>query len=153
LERFAKAREMFAQEKNLVWPWLLDVYQALLLFHEGRHFEARRLCFAAAEFFDQTALRSKSALAHLLLARIALQVGEVAEAQREANESLARLASLQTPVLDFQIQFFLGELARRNANLPRAREAYEAARDALESMRSRIHTEELKISFGTNRLK
>ena len=52
LERFANAREMFAREKNLVWPWLLDLYQALLLFHEGRHFEARRLCAAAATFFD-----------------------------------------------------------------------------------------------------
>src|SRR5712691_2100668 len=38
LERFSKAREMFAREKNLVWPWLLDLYQGLLLFHEGRYF-------------------------------------------------------------------------------------------------------------------
>ena len=43
LERFTKAREMFAREKNLVWPWLIDLYQGLLLFHEGRYFEARRL--------------------------------------------------------------------------------------------------------------
>src|SRR5579864_3289823 len=34
LERFTKAREMFLQEKNLVWPWLIDLYQGLLLFHE-----------------------------------------------------------------------------------------------------------------------
>src|SRR4029077_6816366 len=75
LERFTKARAMFAAEKNLVWPWLLDLYQGLLLFHEGRYFEARRLCAGAAEFFDQSALHGKAALAHLLLARIALQVG------------------------------------------------------------------------------
>src|SRR5882724_11169539 len=50
LERFTKAREMFAREKNLVWPWLLDLYQGLLLFHEGRYFEARRLCAGAAGF-------------------------------------------------------------------------------------------------------
>jgi len=48
LELFARAREMFAKEANRVWPRLLDLYQALLLFHEGRHFEARRLCVAAA---------------------------------------------------------------------------------------------------------
>src|SRR5271155_3523261 len=48
LERFNKAREMFAGENNLVWPWLLDLYQALLLFHEGRYFESRRLCNGAA---------------------------------------------------------------------------------------------------------
>ncbi len=65
LERFAKAREMFAREKNLVWPWLLDLYQGLLLFHEGRYFEARRLCAGAAGFFDQTLLSGKAVLAHL----------------------------------------------------------------------------------------
>src|SRR5436309_7818947 len=75
LERFAKAREIFEREKNLVWPWLIDLYQGLLLFHEGRHFEARRLCIAAARFFDRSALPGKAVLAHLLLARIALQVG------------------------------------------------------------------------------
>src|SRR6266480_3637588 len=65
LERFAKAREMFGHEKNLVWPWLIDLYQGLLLFHEGRYFEARRLCVAAAAFFDQSALPGKAVLAHL----------------------------------------------------------------------------------------
>ena len=39
----AKAREIFAREDNLVWPWLIDLYQGLLLFHEGRYFEAKRL--------------------------------------------------------------------------------------------------------------
>src|SRR6267378_6912634 len=85
LERFAKAREMFAREKNLVWPWLLDLYQGLLLFHEGRYFEARRLCAGAAGFFDQTLLSGKAVLAHLLLARIAFQLGEPAVAESETE--------------------------------------------------------------------
>src|ERR1700719_3886369 len=63
LERFTKARAMFAREKNLVWPKLFDLYQALLLFHEGRYFEARRLCVAAAAFFDRSALPGKALLA------------------------------------------------------------------------------------------
>lgn len=152
LELFAKSREMFAQEKNLVWPHLLDLYQALLLFHEGRHFEARRLCTGAAEFFDKSVLRGKSALAHLLLARIALQVGEIQEAEREAAASAGRVAPLHTPVLEYQAHFLLGQLAQRRGELRKARECYQAARAALESLRTRIHTEELKISFGKNRL-
>src|SRR5215470_371056 len=100
LELFAKAREMFAKEKNRVWPRLLDLYQALLLFHEGRHFEARRLCVAAAAFFDEVRLRSKSVIAHLLLARIALQLRDVGEAEKQANAAVEGLASVQTPVLD-----------------------------------------------------
>jgi len=34
---------LFIKEKNEVWPWLIDLYQAIVLFHEGRHYEARRL--------------------------------------------------------------------------------------------------------------
>jgi len=33
--RFARARD-YRPGKNLVWPWLLDLYQGLLRFHEGR---------------------------------------------------------------------------------------------------------------------
>ncbi len=92
LEQFAKAREMFAQEKNLVWPWLLDLYQALLLFQEGRHFEARRLCIAAAKFFDDSVLAGKAVLSHLLLARIAYQMKELDEAQRETDIALQKVS-------------------------------------------------------------
>ncbi len=48
---FAQAKEMFVQDKNLIWPSLIDLYEALVLFNEGRLFEARRLCIAAHEFF------------------------------------------------------------------------------------------------------
>ncbi len=152
LELFSQAREMFAKELNLVWPRLLDLYQALLLFHEGRHFEARRLCVAAAAFFDEVRLLSKSVIAHLLLGRIALQLGDQMEAAKQADAALSRLSSVQTPVLEYQVHFFLGQLAHKNGDLARARDSYQTARQALESMRTRIHTEELKISFGRNRL-
>jgi CHAT domain-containing protein len=152
LERFTKAREMFGREKNLVWPWLIDLYQGLLLFHEGRYFEARRLCAAAAAFFDQTALSGKAVLAHLLLARIALQVQEPTEAQKETNESLGRLKPLQSPVLAYQAHLLEGQIAQAANDRPAARAAYLEARKALEALRSRLQGEELKISFLKNRM-
>jgi len=152
LERFAKARDMFGREKNLVWPWLIDLYQGLLLFHEGRYFEARRLCVAAAAFFDQSALPGKAVLAHLLLARIALQVGDSAEAQKETDESFARLKGLQTPVLAYQAHLLAGQIAQARNDRPAAHQAYLEARKALESLRSRLQGEELKISFVKNRM-
>src|SRR5258708_29380455 len=82
---------MFAREKNSVWPWLLDLYQGLVLFHEGRLFEARRLSAGAAEFFDGMPLPGKALLARLLLARIALQVGDLAAAEAEINVAASRL--------------------------------------------------------------
>ena len=152
LERFTKARAMFATEKNLVWPWLLDLYQGLLLFHEGRYFEARRLCSGAATFFDKTALPGKAALAHLLLARIALQVGELPAAQSETDAAIAKISGLQAPVLAYQTHFLRGQLAQSRGDRPAAFAAYQEARKSLESLRSRLHAEELKISFVKNRL-
>ncbi|HEY6388595.1 MAG TPA: CHAT domain-containing protein [Candidatus Acidoferrum sp.] len=152
LERFTKARAMFATEKNLVWPWLLDLYQGLLLFHEGRYFEARRLCAGAANFFDQTALPGKAALAHLLLARIALQVGELPAAQTETDAAIAKISGLQAPVLAYQTHFLRGQLAQTRGDRPAAYTAYQEARTSLEALRSRLHAEELKISFVKNRL-
>jgi len=152
LERFTKARAMFAAEKNLVWPWLLDLYQGLLLFHEGRYFEARRLCSGAAAFFDQSALHGKAALAHLLLARIALQVGELPAAQSETDAAISKISGLQAPVLAYQTHFLRGQLAQSRGDRSSALASYQEARKSLEALRSRLHAEELKISFVKNRL-
>jgi CHAT domain-containing protein len=152
LERFARAREMFVLEKNLVWPWLIDLYQGLLLFHEGRYFEARRFCVAAAAFFDQSPLAGKAVLAHLLLSGIALQLEDVALAQKEVDLALTKSVGLQTPVLAYQTHFLKGQLALAAGDRQGAHDAYLEARKALEALRSRIHAEELKISFAKNRM-
>jgi CHAT domain-containing protein/predicted negative regulator of RcsB-dependent stress response len=152
LERFAKAREMFTREKNLVWPWLLDLYQGLLLFHEGRYSEARSLCAAAVVFFDQSLLSGKAVLAHLLLARIAFQIGETAVAESETEAAVARMERLQAPVLAYQAYLLRGQLAQGRGDRSAALAAYGEARKALETLRSRLHSEELKISFLKNRM-
>jgi CHAT domain-containing protein len=152
LERFAKAREMFSREKNLVWPWLLDLYQGLLLFHEGRYFEARRLCAGAAEFFDGTPLVGKALLARLLLARIALQVTDLPAAEAETNAAVAKLSPAQAPVLVYQTHLLLGQIAGNQGNRAEAYAAYQEARKALETLRTRLQSEELKIAFVKNRM-
>src|SRR6266850_6432426 len=152
LELFTKARQLFACEKNQVWPWLLDLYQGLLLFHEGRYFEARRLCAAAVEFFDGTPLTGKALLARLLLARIALQVGDLAAAEAETNAAVAKLSSAQAPVLVYQTHLLLGQIAANRGNRSAAYAAYQEARKALESLRTRLQSEELKIAFVKNRM-
>ena len=152
LELFSKAREMFAREKNLVWSWLLDLYQALLLFHEGRYFEARHLCAGVAEFFDESVLPSKAVLARLLLARIALQIGELSVAEREAHAAIGKLSKLQAPVLVYQAHLLLGQIAGNRGDRAAAYAAYQEARNALEALRTRLRSEELKISFIKNRM-
>jgi CHAT domain-containing protein/Tfp pilus assembly protein PilF len=152
LERFAKAREMFAREKNVVWPWLLDLYQALLLFHEGRYFEARRLSTGAAEFFDTAALPAKALLSHLLLARIALKLDDLVAGERESQLAAAKLPSLQAPVLVYQTHLLIGEISRKRGDRAAAYASFQGARQALEALRTRLQSEELKISFVKNRM-
>jgi CHAT domain-containing protein/Tfp pilus assembly protein PilF len=149
---FARAREMFEREKNLVWPWLLDLYQGLLLFHEGQYFDARKLCTAAAVFFDQTMLSGKAALAHLLLGRIALQFGELATAETETEAALSKLDLLQAPVFFYQAHLLRGQIAHLRGERKTALRTYREACKFLEMVRSRLHSEELKVSFIKNRL-
>lgn len=152
LETFARARQMFEKEKNMVWPWLLDLYQAFLLFREGRHFEARRLCIGAADFFDQSVLAGKAVLAHLLMARIAFQMGELETAKRETDCAFEQQIALQSPTLRHQACFLLGQIAQARRDPRAAYAAFLQSRDALEMLRSRLQGAELKISFVKDRL-
>ena len=119
---------------------------------KGGYFEARRLCAAAVVFFDQTLFSGKAVLAHLLLARIAFQIGETAIAESETEAAVAKSGRLQAPVLAYQAHFLRGQLAQGRGDRSASLAAYGEARKVLETLRSRLHSEELKISFVKNRL-
>jgi len=91
LELFAQAKQQFIQEKNQVWPSLLDLYQALVLLQEGRLFEARQMASKAREFFACSNVRGKAVVAELLLARIALRMQEIAAAHQHCLAGIERL--------------------------------------------------------------
>ncbi len=150
---FARAKEMFVQDHNQVWPSLIDLYEALVLFTEGRLFEARRLCAAAHEFFrTSTSMRGKAVLAELLLARIALRLGDSNLAKQHCGRALTDLASLDSPTLLYQAEFLAGEVERATGNDDAAYQSYRRARAAVERLRSSLRGEELKIAFFENKL-
>lgn len=152
LKLFEQAREIFVQEKNQAWPSLIDLYRALVFFNEGRFFEARRLCTDALEAFSEFRLLSKKALAQLLLARIALQNEQLDEAALVCSEVLRDLAELQSPVLSYQAHFLMGKIHLERADVEAAYTAFKSARTELETLRSSLRGEELKIAFIKNRL-
>lgn len=152
LDLFAKAREIFIREKNLVWPSLVDLYQAVVLFDEGRLFEARRFCQRAAVFFETSVLHGKAAFCHLLLARIAVRTGELAVARTECTRALERVARVESPSLHYQAHFLLGQIQQASHDPSAAYESYQEARKELETLRSSLRGEEIKISFMKNRL-
>jgi len=152
LELFAQARPKFVREKNLVWPWLIDLYQAVVLYNEGRLFEARRLCSRATKFFDTSFLPGKAVLCQLLLARLSLRTGNLVAARADCSRALERLASLEAPVLRYQAEFLMGQIQQASGEPGNAYDSCRRAREALETLRSSLHGEELKIAFMKNRL-
>ncbi|MFZ1917127.1 MAG: CHAT domain-containing protein [Terriglobales bacterium] len=149
---FARAKEMFVRDQNQVWPSLIDLYEALVLFTEGRLFEARRLCVAAHEFFRASPMRGKAVLAELLLARIALRLNDTSLAKKHCQTALADLERLDSPTLLYQAEFLMGEIERVTGNEDAAYGAYCRARAAVERLRSSLRGEELKIAFFENKL-
>lgn len=152
LELFTAAREKFVGEKNLVWPWLLDLYQAIVLYNEGRLFEGRRLCSRAVEFFEASFLPTKAVLARLLLGRFSLRTREFDSALTDCHRALERLAQLPIPTLHYQAHFLMGEIQQANGDGDAAYHSYQEARAHLEMLRSTMRGDELKIAFMKNRL-
>ncbi|HEY1264020.1 MAG TPA: CHAT domain-containing tetratricopeptide repeat protein, partial [Terriglobales bacterium] len=149
---FSQAREMFVRDKNQVWPSLIDLYQALVLFNEGRLFEARRLCLAAYEFFGNSALRRKGIFAELLLARIALRMNDQKTAEQYCERAVKELPPLNSPVLSYQAEFLMGEIQRASGQDQQAYRSYCNAREYVERLRGSLRGEELKIAFFQNKL-
>ena len=152
LELFGQARAMFVREKNRVWPWLIDLYQALVLYNEGRFSESHRLCAGALEFFRSSTLPGKAVLCQLLLVRLALRAGDCRGARRECASALERLGALEAPVLSYQAHCLMGQVQEASGCLKEAYESYRWAREAMETLRSSLRGEELKISFMKNKL-
>src|SRR5436190_362324 len=152
LKLFTKAREQFVGDKNQVWPSLIDLYQALVLFNGGRLFEARRLSTMARDFFTASTMRSKAVLAELLLARIALRLNDSSTARQHCDSALQQLKELERPVLACQAEFLSGKVAQALGNDDHAYESYCRARSLLETLRGNLRGEELKIAFFHDKL-
>ena len=152
LELFHDARQRFVREQNRVWPALIDLYQALVLFQEMRYGEARRLCEAAYRFFARTSLTTKTVVSELLSARLLLQTGRTRQARARCLSALRKLERIEAPTLRFQGHFVHGQVEEAMGNRARAQEAFERAHAALEGLRSHLRGEELKISFLKDKL-
>ena len=149
---FVQAKAIFVREKNYAWPSLVDLYQALVLFREDRLAEARELCLMALQFFETSPLLTKAVLCHLLLAHISLRSDDADAANEECTRALALLEQAESPLLNHQAHFLVGQVQEARGEMSRAYESYQRARRAVEILRSNLHGEELKIAFMQNRL-
>jgi CHAT domain-containing protein len=172
LELFLQARRIFVQEKNKVLPAIIDLNRAAVLSDEKRDGEARRLGTVALHALQHYKLTNKAIVCRLLLARLELRRQSVRQnnarqnqrrrkhsrqknfraAQQQCGRALKALASFELPVLSCQAYALQGQILAAAGHDRRAYEAYERARTYLDSLRNRIHAEELKISFMKDRV-
>jgi len=152
LKVFKRARAIFVTEKNQVWPSLIDLYRALVLFNAGRYTAAHRLARSALDFFDLSPLPGKAALCRLLLARIAQATGDLSKARCECLAAMEKLKELQSPMLRYQTFLLMGQIESTGGNREQAYSWLRASRRALETLRGNVRGPELTLSFVKNRL-
>lgn len=153
IELFDLARASFVRENNLVWPWLVDLYKALILFQEDRLHESRRLCLRALGFFKSASLKTKEIQSRLLLARLELRAGDSDAALKECVHCVEQQDQLDIPELRHQTYLLLGEIQSAAGKWHEAYLSYCRARDAVEELRSGLRRDELKIAFVRNKQK
>jgi CHAT domain-containing protein/predicted negative regulator of RcsB-dependent stress response len=151
LEIFDQSRELFVKEKNELWPALIDVYKALVLYEAEEDEDAYDLAVSALNYFRSSPLQAKAAICELLLASMQLRAGAVREARQQCDSALTRLREVESPS-SYQAYFVLGQVEEAVGEMELARKAYQNAYEKLEDLRSHLGREELKIAFLQNKL-
>ena len=83
--------------------------------------------------------------------RLSLKAGEIDSAREECHAALDGLTGREAPILVYQAHLLMGEIEERAGSLEAAEHHYQISKQVLETLRGRLHGEELKISFMKNR--
>jgi CHAT domain-containing protein len=152
LDLFAKAAAIFSREGNQAWQATVNLYRALVLFETGGDTEtASRLCGESFAFFESSGHDRRAILCGLLLARIAFASGALPEAAARCEAALRKLGTIEAPLLSYDAHLLLGEVQDAAGESHGAYQTYHRARSYLETLRSSLQREELKIAFLKNR--
>ena len=144
---FARARRLFAHERNDVWLALVDFYEALVLYRDGQAHPARELAAHARRLFARASVPARAAACELLVARLDLQGGRLHAAEEACRAVVERSSASETPLLAYQSQFLLGLIREAKGDRDAALDGFRHAYHALERLRSRLQGDNLKIAF------
>jgi CHAT domain-containing protein len=152
LELFERARGLFEREQNQVWLALVDFYEALVLYRTGDHVRARQVCHTALRLFAHASAPGRAGLCELLLARLELEIGDLAVAEQACTSAFDTLATAATPNLMYQAHFVRGLIREAQGDRSSAYAAFQKARADLEQLRSHLQAEDLKVAFLQDKL-
>ncbi|MCX6598080.1 MAG: CHAT domain-containing protein [Acidobacteria bacterium] len=146
------ARRLFVCEKNVIWTALADQLRAVLAYHAGRTPAAQRLSRSASRRLVHARIPGRAAYGQILLARLSLRAGQPDQARTALREALARPGSEASPSIRFHARVVEGEIHELQGRPAEAIAAYELARREIEQMRSRLDSEDLRISILADKL-
>jgi CHAT domain-containing protein len=152
LELLAQARRLFSSEGNSVWPSVIDLYRAAVLLDRKQYRECRDLCLKALDCFEDAELLNRTVLCRLMLVRLYLSTADIDSAYGECVKALKEVTKAKTPLLAHQTYALLGRVYEARQNSSAAYEAYQSARELLETLRSNLHRQDAKIAFVQDRL-
>ena len=145
LDMFNRATQIFSEEGNKPWTALIALYRSIVLLESSKLNEARRSCKQATSFFAAAGLERREALSELVLVRILLAAGHLTSADQLCRKIEQGLADMNAPLLRFQVQLVMGRIQQASGHADKAYASYEGARKELETLRSRVQGDELRL--------
>ena len=147
LELFGQARQMFERQGNEVWLSTLEVYEGAVHLRLGEASKARELFLKAFAFFAESGLKTKAVHARMLAGRANMGLGLLDEAWADVTDAKRIWEDSPVPWLRYQLQHLIGDICRGRNNSAGAKVAYSESIESLETLRTRIHADGLRISF------
>ncbi|HEY3381194.1 MAG TPA: CHAT domain-containing tetratricopeptide repeat protein [Vicinamibacterales bacterium] len=147
LALFGRAREVFGRERNRHWLMITDLYRAMVFLREEDLRAARRLCRSALAYFHDKGPPGKAVLCELLLGRIAARTGALVDARSTVEHAIARAERGEATALSAEGYYALGEIHEALGDGEAAYAAFRQAHAGLETLRSQLASEPLKVAF------
>ena len=152
---FADARSRFEREQNAVWPSVIDLYQALVLFNAGRFFEATSPgCLSALAFFRDARAPSEGDSVRAPSGTSGVEHGATQAGASALPAGDSRHGDrIEAGVLEYQAHFLHGEIQEALGRPDiRVSVGTAVARERLETIRSVLWGDDLKIAFMKTKL-
>ena len=151
LDAFRTAQEIFEDEGNLYWIALLDLYRAEVHLSMNRPSEAQALARQTKMAFEELAIPSKRIFSLVLLGRAAIAVNDFRTAEASTTEISKLIQSTEIPLVLLPYHILCGEIAERRQRWDDALLHYERAAEELERHQTRLHHDDLRVTFFKGR--
>ena len=151
LDTFRGAQQIFEEAGNLYWIGLLNLYRAEVHISLQRLWEAQALASDAKSIFERLAIPSKRVFSLVILGRVGMALNDLMAAETATKEISELIHTTKAPLVLFPYHVLSAEIAERNRKWPEARRQYELAVQELERHQTRLHHDDLRVTFFQGR--